>query len=64
MPSFLKKALHHKSLESQIVYTEPDRVKLNRAIDAALARAEKAEDGTVTGAALTSWPTASRTLIH
>ena len=30
------KALHHKSLESQIVYTEPDRVKLNRAIDAAL----------------------------
>ncbi len=43
---FLKKALHHKSLESQTVYTEPDRVKLNRAIDAALARAEKAEDGT------------------
>ena len=42
---FLKKALHHKSLESQSVYTEPDRVKLNRAIDAALARAEKAEDG-------------------
>jgi integrase len=42
---FLKKALHHKSLESQTVYTEPDRVKLNRAIDAALARAEKAEDG-------------------
>ena len=41
---FLKKALHHKSLESQAVYTEPDRVKLNRAIDAALARAEKAED--------------------
>ena len=33
---FLMKALHHKSLESQIVYTEPDRVKLNRAIDAAL----------------------------
>ncbi|NMF90941.1 gamma-mobile-trio recombinase GmtY [Aromatoleum petrolei] len=44
--TFLKKALHHKSLESQVVYTEPDRVKLNRAIDAALARAEKAEDGT------------------
>jgi integrase len=44
---FLMKALHHKSLESQIVYTEPDRVKLNRAIDAALIRAEKAEDGTV-----------------
>jgi len=42
---FRKKALHHKSLESQAVYTEPDRVKLNRAIDAALASAEKAEDG-------------------
>ena len=42
---FLKKALHHKSLESQLVYTEPDRVKLNRAIDAALAREAK-EDGT------------------
>ncbi|BAL23512.1 gamma-mobile-trio recombinase GmtY [Azoarcus sp. KH32C] len=45
-PIFLKKALHHKSLESQAVYTEPDRVKLNRAIDAALSRSEKAEDGT------------------
>ena len=44
-PVFLKTALHHKSLESQIVYTEPDRVKLNRAIDAALARAENAGDG-------------------
>lgn len=42
---FLKKALHHKSLESQTVYTEPDRVKLGRTIDAALARAESAEDG-------------------
>ena len=42
----MKKALHHKSLESQIVYTEPDRVKLNRAIAAALVRAEKTEDGT------------------
>jgi integrase len=46
-PVFLKTALHHKSLESQIVYTEPDRVKLNRAIDTALARAENAEDGAV-----------------
>lgn len=43
---FLMKALHHKSLESQIVYTEPDRVKLNRAIAAAMTRAEKSEDGT------------------
>nr|WP_314901840.1 gamma-mobile-trio recombinase GmtY [uncultured Deefgea sp.] len=45
---FLKKALHHKSLESQLAYTEPDRVKLKRAIDAAQARAEKSEDGTRT----------------
>ncbi len=44
---FLKKALHHKSLESQTVYTEPDRVKLNRAIDAALVRAKTAGDGAV-----------------
>jgi len=44
---FLKTALHHKSLESQTVYTEPDRVKLNRAIAAAQARLEKAEDGAV-----------------
>ena len=43
-PIFCKTALHHKSLESQLVYTEPGRVKLNRAIDAALARAENAED--------------------
>ncbi|WP_255991688.1 gamma-mobile-trio recombinase GmtY [Chitinolyticbacter albus] len=42
---FLKKALHHKSLESQAVYIEPDRVKLNRAIDAAMARSEKSNDG-------------------
>ncbi|MCX7205650.1 MAG: gamma-mobile-trio recombinase GmtY [Proteobacteria bacterium] len=42
---FLKKALHHKSLESQLVYTEPDRVKLNRAISAAMTRVENAEDG-------------------
>lgn len=42
---FLKKALHHKSLESQAVYIEPDRVKLNCAIDAAMARSEKSDDG-------------------
>ena len=42
---FLKTALHHKSLESQAVYTEPGRVKLNRAIESALARAENAENG-------------------
>lgn len=42
---FLQRALHHKSLESQAVYTEPDREKLNRAIAAALLCAEKAEDG-------------------
>lgn len=29
-PIYRKKALHHKSLESQIVYTEPDRAKLER----------------------------------
>ncbi len=44
-PIFLKTALHHKSLESQIVYTEPDRVRLNRAIEAAQARVGNAEDG-------------------
>ncbi|WP_374496815.1 tyrosine-type recombinase/integrase [Vogesella indigofera] len=44
---FLQKALHYKSLESQTVYTEPDRAKLNQAIPIALARAEKAEDGAV-----------------
>lgn len=42
---FLQKALHHKSLESQTVYTEPDRVKLNRAIAVAMARAKKEENG-------------------
>jgi len=42
---FVKKALHHKSLESQIVYTEPDRAKLKRAIDTAQDRAEKTEGG-------------------
>lgn len=44
-PIFLKTALHHKSLESQVVYTEPARVKLNRAIATALARTENAGDG-------------------
>ena len=44
-PIFLKTALHHKSLESQIVYTEPDRVRLYRAIEAAQARVGNAEDG-------------------
>ena len=42
---FVKKALHHKSLESQTVYTEPDRTKLKRAIDAAESRAAAAGDG-------------------
>lgn len=42
----IKKALHHKSLESQTVYTEPDRMKVKRAIDAALARADGATEGT------------------
>ncbi|OYV50104.1 MAG: integrase, partial [Burkholderiales bacterium 21-58-4] len=43
---FVKKALHHKSLGSQAVYTEPDRVKLKRAMATAEARAEKTEEGT------------------
>jgi site-specific recombinase XerC len=43
-PIFRKKALHHKSLESQVVYTEPDRVKLVRALEAA---AEREKTGTV-----------------
>lgn len=37
-PIFRKKALHHKSLESQAVYTEPDRARLVRALDAASER--------------------------
>lgn len=36
---FRKKALHHKSLESQVVYCEPDRQKLQRALQAAEERA-------------------------
>ncbi|HXE98268.1 MAG TPA: gamma-mobile-trio recombinase GmtY [Dongiaceae bacterium] len=43
-PIFRKKALHHKSLESQVVYTEPDRAKLVRALEAA---AEREKTGTV-----------------
>ena len=42
---FVKKALHHKSLESQSVYVEPDRAKLKRAINAALTRSEGTENG-------------------
>jgi hypothetical protein len=42
-PIYLKKALHHKSLESQVVYTEPDRAKLMRALEAA---AEREKTGT------------------
>lgn len=42
-PIFRKKALHHKSLESQVVYTEPDRTKLARALEAA---AEREKSGT------------------
>ena len=40
-PIYRKKALHHKSLESQVVYTEPDRARLVRALEAAAER-EKA----------------------
>lgn len=37
-PLVRKKALHHKSLESQVVYTEPDMQKVNRMIEAASQR--------------------------
>lgn len=43
-PILIKKALHHKSLESQVIYTEPDRVKLVRELDAA---AEREKSGVV-----------------
>jgi integrase len=43
-PILRKKALHHKSLESQVVYTEPDRAKLVRELEAA---AEREKNGTV-----------------
>lgn len=42
-PIFIKKALHHKSLESQLVYTEPDRTKLNRLFESATKRLETGE---------------------
>lgn len=37
-PILMKKAFHHKSLESQLVYTEPDRARLVRALEAAAER--------------------------
>lgn len=37
-PIYRKKALHHKSLESQAVYTEPTRSKVCQAMEAALKR--------------------------
>jgi len=37
-PILRKKALHHSSLESQVVYTEPDRARLTHALDAATKR--------------------------
>lgn len=37
-PICRKKALHHKSLESQIVYTEPDRARLERLLAEATQR--------------------------
>ncbi|WP_028216703.1 gamma-mobile-trio recombinase GmtY [Paraburkholderia oxyphila] len=40
-PILLMKAFHHKSLESQVVYTEPDRVRLTRALDDATARLDR-----------------------
>ncbi|UUZ69443.1 site-specific integrase [Polaromonas sp. P2-4] len=40
---FRKKALHHKSLESQVVYTEPDRARLTQALDAATKRLEQGQ---------------------
>jgi len=40
---FRKKALHHRSLESQVVYTEPDHKRLRRAMMAAEERAERGE---------------------
>jgi integrase len=38
-------ALHHKSLESQVVYTEPDREKLLRSLQAAEERESHDEGG-------------------
>lgn len=39
-PLARKKALHHKSLESQVPYTEPDMQKVNRMIEVATQRME------------------------
>jgi hypothetical protein len=39
-PIILKKALHHKSIESQIVYTESERAKLTRLLAEATQRAD------------------------
>lgn len=44
-PIFRKKALHHKSLESQVVYTEPDRKKLSRLLEAATQRKQSDANG-------------------
>lgn len=46
-PIARKKALHHKSLESQVVYTEPDRQKLLRALELAEERAARGEGGVI-----------------
>ena len=40
-PIFIKKALHHKSLESQAVYTEPDLEKLTQLLNEATATFEQ-----------------------
>jgi hypothetical protein len=39
-PLARKKALHHNSMESQLVYTEPDMRKVNRMLEAATQRME------------------------
>ncbi len=44
-PILRQKALHHKSIESQVVYTEPSRAKLNRELEAASERAENGAAG-------------------
>lgn len=45
-PIFIKKALHHKSLESQVVYTEPDQTKLTRLLSDATMQFENSITGT------------------
>lgn len=44
-PIVRKKAFHHKSLESQSVYTEPDRDRLTQLLEAATQRAQNGEAG-------------------